>query len=73
LVQLRDLVDPETGERYTVKRYHESEKVQDEDTWRHEKVTLKPVNPAFPAIKLTESEAGAVSVIAECVEVLGRV
>ncbi len=47
LVQLRDSPDPETGERYTVKRY-ESEKVTAEDgTWRHLKITLKPNNPDF--------------------------
>jgi hypothetical protein len=72
LVQLRDSIDPETGERYTVKRYHESEKVQHEDSWRHAKITLKPANPAFPPIELTEPEAEIVRVIAECIEVLGN-
>lgn len=34
LVELRDALDPETGDRYTVKRY-ESEKASDEDGgWR---------------------------------------
>ena len=34
LVQLRDAVDPDTGERFTVKRYR-SKKSADEDGWRH--------------------------------------
>jgi phage repressor protein C with HTH and peptisase S24 domain len=68
LIQLRDSMDPETGERYTVKRY-ESEKVQDGDSWRHERITLKPVNPDFKPIVLTATEDGDLQVIAEFVEV----
>lgn len=71
LVQLRDAIDPETGERYTVKRY-ESEKVKAEDGgWRHTKITLKPANPAFEDIELTDAQEGQLQVIAECIEVLG--
>jgi len=70
LVQLRDATDPETGERYTVKRY-ESEKTQDGDSWRHAQITLKPVNPDFQPIVLTDVEEGQVQVIAELIEVLG--
>ena len=71
LVQLRDSPDPETGERYTVKRY-ESEKVTAEDgTWRHVKITLKPNNPAFVPIELTCDDEGSVQVIAEMLEVVG--
>ena len=44
LVQLRDATDPETGQRYTVKR-HKSEKVKEGHSWRHEKITREPVNP----------------------------
>ena len=46
LVELRDAVDPETGQRYTVKRY-ESTKVGEGDSWRHERITLRPLNPEF--------------------------
>ena len=70
LVQLREATDPETGERYTVKRY-ESEKAQAGDSWRHEKITLKPVNPDFQPIVLTGADEGQLQVIAEVVEVLG--
>jgi len=70
LVQLRDAADPETGERYTVKRY-ESEKTKVGDSWRHARITLKPVNPDFQPIVLTGAEEGALQVIAELVEVLG--
>jgi type I restriction enzyme R subunit len=70
LVQLRDATDPETGHRYTVKRY-ESEKARAGDSWQHTKITLNPTNPAFAPIVLEDVEEGAVQVIAEVVEVLG--
>lgn len=69
LVQLRDAVDLETGERYTVKRY-ESEKESDGDSWAHTKVTLKPNNPDFQPIVLTGPDDGELQVVAEFVEVL---
>ena len=71
LVQLRDATDPETGQRYTVKRYR-SEKAKEGDSWRHEKVTLEPVNPDFEPIVLAGADEGEFQVIAELVEVLER-
>lgn len=70
LVQLRDQTDPESGARYTVKRY-ESEKAVDEDgTWRHVKITLKPLNRDFKPIVLAAEDEGSVSVIAEFLQTL---
>jgi type I restriction enzyme R subunit len=69
LVQLRDTIDPDSGERYTVKRYL-SEKVVEGDSWRHARITLKPINPDFQPIVLTGAEEGEVQVVAELVEVL---
>ena len=68
LVQLRDAADPETGQRYTVKRY-ESTKAKRGDSWRHARVTLKPV-PDFKPIVLTGAEEQQLQVVAELVEVL---
>jgi type I restriction enzyme, R subunit len=70
LVQLRDATDPETGQRYTVKRYR-SEKVEADDSWRHTKIRLEPANADFPTIVLTPDGEGELEVIAELVEVLG--
>ena len=70
LVQLRDDTDPETGQRYTVKRY-ESEKAE-EDPWRHVKITLRPVNLEFKPIVLTSVDGGELQVIAELFKVLER-
>ena len=71
LVQMRDAADPESGERYTVKRY-ESEKAGGEDSWQHTKITLKPVNADFEPIILTGEDEGELQVVAEVIEVLGR-
>ncbi|HXH06641.1 MAG TPA: HsdR family type I site-specific deoxyribonuclease, partial [Vicinamibacterales bacterium] len=69
LAQLRDAVDPETGERYTVKRY-ESEKAPAGDSWRHARITLEPLNPEFEPIVLSPEEGERLQVVAELVEVL---
>jgi len=70
LVQLRDGADPETGQRYTVKRY-ESEKTHAGDSWRHATITLKPINPDFEPIVLTGADKQDLRVVAELIEVLG--
>ena len=70
LVRLRDAADPETGHRYTVKRY-ESEKAANGDTWRHTRITLRPTNPAYAPIVLDGADEGALVVVAELVEVFG--
>jgi SOS-response transcriptional repressor LexA len=71
LVQLRDAADPETGERYTVKKYQSEKAVSDEGTWRHIRVTLRPTNAAYQPIELMCDDEEAVRVIAEALEVLG--
>lgn len=70
LVELRDALDPETGERYTVKRY-ESEKREEEGSWRHASVTLRPANPDFEPIVLEAADEERMRVVAELVAVLG--
>ena len=70
LAQMRDGADPESGERYTVKRY-ESEKAVDGDAWQHTTITLHPVNADFEPIVLAGADEGSLQVVAEVVEVLG--
>jgi phage repressor protein C with HTH and peptisase S24 domain len=68
LVQLRDDFDPETGGRYTVKRYSSEKAASDDGTWRHVRITLVPNNPDFEPIELTVEDEGTVGVIAEMLE-----
>jgi type III restriction enzyme len=47
LVQYREISDPDTGGGYTIKKYS-SEKVYNPDgTWKHLRITLSPLNPAY--------------------------
>ena len=69
LVRMRDETDPESGQRYTVKRYR-SEKTGDGDAWRHTRISLDPINPDFQPIVLTATDDGQFQVVAEVVEVM---
>ena len=70
LVELFDTADPETGQRYTVKRYESEKATSEEGTWRHVRVTLKPLNSSFEPIVLTADDEDSVRVVAEVVQVL---
>ena len=69
LVELRAGADPETGQRYTVKRYH-SRKIQRGDSWEHKSIMLKPVNPEFQTIELGGGGGDELRVVAEFLEVI---
>lgn len=70
IVQLLDSTDPDTGERYTIKRYESEKSVSEDGTWRHFKITLKPNNPDFKPIILTCEDENSVSIVAEFLELL---
>ena len=70
LVRMRDEVDPENGERFTIKRYR-SRKTEDENGWRHVEIRLEPLNPDFARIVIAADDEGATEVLAELIEVLG--
>jgi hypothetical protein len=73
VVQHRDIADPETGGRYTIKVYS-SEKVPAEDGgWMHARITLHPDSDiaGFEPITLTvEDGDGSACVVAELLTVL---
>ena len=70
LVQLRDAVDPDTGQRFTVKRYR-SEKTADDNGWRHVRILLEPLNSDYEPIELAAEDEESVAVVAELIEVIG--
>ena len=72
LVESRHIRDPETSKSYTIKRYF-SEKAagEDENSFRHIKIVLKPDNKDFADIVLPEGTMdGEFHVVAEWVETL---
>lgn len=71
LAQYRGSADPETGGSFTVKKYS-SEKVEDdENEWRHTKITLSPLNPEYQPIEMAPEDEEDFRIIAELVSVLG--
>lgn len=73
LARHSEIRDPDTGARYTIKRY-ESAKVEcDTGQWRHSKILLKPETTEFGyrSLEFDESAAGDLAILAEFVAVLG--
>jgi hypothetical protein len=70
LVELAQAEDPDGAGRYTVKRWH-SEKVEAEDSeggWRHQRVVLQSLNPAYEPIIIADGEG--IKVVGEYVATL---
>jgi type III restriction enzyme len=72
LAQYRGPADPETGGSYTVKRYSSEKIVDPEGSWRHDRITLSPMNPEFEPIILTPTAEDEVQVVAELIALLGK-
>ena len=72
LVELLAASDPETGGRYTVKRYESRKAVVAGDSWSHERIMLKPANREFDPIVLAGTGAGRFRVVAEFLNVLAE-
>ena len=64
LVQFASLAAGENGGRFAVKKYH-SEKTVTADGWRHDRIQLLPVNPAFEAITLEPEDTGDLMIVGE--------
>jgi SOS-response transcriptional repressor LexA len=64
LVQFASLGAGENGGRFTVKKYH-SDKTGTADGWRHERIQLLPLNPAFEPITLEPEDAGDIVIVGE--------
>ena len=62
--------DPETQQRFTIKRYHSEKEYFDDGTWIHKKIILSPDNKEFDDIILEDVSDEDFKVIAEFVEVL---
>lgn len=71
LVRLRNGVDPESGERFTLKSYSSEKVFSSDGTWKHSKIFLRPFNHEYATIELSEEEDGSFDVVAEFVEVVG--
>ena len=71
LVEHHSIHDPDSGGSYTVKRYKSEKSKFPDGSWKHTRIILEPLNPAFAPIELQDIDEGDVRVVAELVEVLG--
>jgi len=70
LVESRLVSDPETHQRYTIKRYFSEKEYFEEGTWRHKKIILSPDNREFGDTILKNVPEDDFHVVAEFVSVL---
>lgn len=70
LVESRLVSDPETSQRFTIKRYKSDKEQFKDGTWRHKKITLTPDNRHFKEIVLENVNGDDFRVVAEFVGVL---
>ena len=70
LVESRLVADPETNQRYTIKRYRSEKDFFEDGTWRHKRIILSPDNRRFADIVLEDVSATDFRVVAEFVCVL---
>lgn len=62
--------DPETGAGYTLKKYRSTKSSDAETEWRHESISLIPINSDYQEIVVPVEEADEFSVVAFFVEVI---
>jgi hypothetical protein len=70
LVLMRDAIDAETGQRFTVKEYASEKGASEDGAWRHERVVLKPRNRDYAPLVFEADVEGGLEVKAEWLEVL---
>ncbi len=58
LVQHRETYDPDTGGAYSIKKYSSEKVASCDGMWRHEKITLSPLNSEFKPIELEREYDG---------------
>lgn len=72
LVQHREIQDTDIGGHFTIKVYESEKKIEEDGSWRHSKVILRPDStyPEYEPIILSADQAEDLRVIAELVAVL---
>ena len=68
LAQHRESFDPESGGAYSIKKYSSEKVATDDGSWRHERIVLHPLNPAYGDIEMKDGDL----VIAALVKVISN-
>ena len=72
LVQHLGMEEPETGGKYTIKKYTSKKNFKEDGTWSHEKISLNPLNPDYQPIVIKSPEDQEFMVVGEFVGILGH-
>ncbi len=67
LVESRQVTDPETNQKFTIKRYRSEKEVLEDGQWHHKKIFLSPDNKDFEDIILENVSEDDFRVVAEFV------
>ncbi len=70
LAESRLVSDPESYQRFTIKRYKSKKELNPDGTWRHTKIILSPDNIDFEDIVLENVSEDDFRIVAEFVCVL---
>ncbi len=70
LAQYRGPADPDTGGSYTVKLYSSKKTVSSDETWKHEEITLLPLNVQYQPIKLKPENENDIQILGEFIAIL---
>lgn len=62
--------DPETNQKFTIKRYRSEKEALDNDQWHQKNITLSPDNKDFKDIVLEDVSGDDFHVVAEFIEIL---
>ena len=70
LVESHQVTDPETNQKFTIKRYRSEKEKLEGDQWRHKKIVLSPDNKSFKDIILKNVTEEDFRVVAEFICVI---
>ncbi|MHB8232812.1 MAG: Eco57I restriction-modification methylase domain-containing protein [bacterium] len=70
LVESRQVADPETNQKFTVKRYHSKKEYFKDGSWIHKRIILSPVNKEFEPIILENVPEMDFRIVAEFIGVI---
>lgn len=68
LAEHRGVEDPDSGGAYSIKKYSSEKTATDDGSWRHESITLSPLNSEYAPIEVAADDD--VRIVAEFVKVL---
>jgi hypothetical protein len=70
LAQHRGFYDEDNAGAYSVKEYYSEKSATDDGSWQHDKITLKPYNPAYNPIVITPEDADDFRIVGSFVGIL---